>query len=88
MIHETQVSETELLLAKQQMDREFQRNQIKPGDPRYEYDKQVGGCWRLYCGGGRLGISGSVCCLLPDLQGAWDGGFAPRSSLGPRDLSH
>lgn len=45
------VSEVELRLAKQQMERDFLAKQLKPGDPAYEYDKQV--CFLL--------CSGSVC---------------------------
>ncbi|KAF5829394.1 CEP19-like protein-domain-containing protein [Dunaliella salina] len=35
------VSEMELRLAKQQMEREFTKHQLKPGEPGYEYDKQI-----------------------------------------------
>jgi hypothetical protein len=31
----------ELHLAKMRMDQDFQKNRVLPGDPRYEYDKQV-----------------------------------------------
>ena len=35
------VSDVELKLAKQQMDQEFQKHHLKPGDPQFVYDKQV-----------------------------------------------
>ena len=38
------MSEIELRLAKQQMEREFSMHQLKPGDPQYKYDKQVCVC--------------------------------------------
>jgi len=42
------VSEMELRLAKQQMEREFAKHQLKPGEPGYEYDKQVSVYGREY----------------------------------------
>mmetsp|Transcript_9248 Transcript_9248/g.16289 ORF Transcript_9248/g.16289 Transcript_9248/m.16289 type:complete len:338 (+) Transcript_9248:23-1036(+) len=36
-----QVTELELKMAKARMDSDFQRNQVKPGDTRYEYNKVV-----------------------------------------------
>lgn len=35
------VSEEELAAAKAEMDVDFERNRLKPGDPGFEYDKQV-----------------------------------------------
>lgn len=35
------VSEEELKLAKSLMNKDFERNQIRPGDPGYVYDKRV-----------------------------------------------
>ncbi len=42
-------TEVELRLAKQRMEQDFVRNQVRPGHPAYEYDKQVGAFWE---GGG------------------------------------
>lgn len=35
------VTEVELKLAKMNMEGDFRRNQLRPGDPGYEYDKQI-----------------------------------------------
>lgn len=35
------VTEVELKLAKMRMEEDFMKNQLKPGDPGFEYDKQV-----------------------------------------------
>ena len=37
------VTEVELKMAKMKMDEKFMENRVLPGDPRFEYDKQVGG---------------------------------------------
>jgi centrosomal protein CEP19 len=37
-----QVTDVELKMAKVVMDHAFVANQLKPGDPGFEYDKQVG----------------------------------------------
>ncbi len=36
------VTEVELQLAKAKMEEGFSKNRLRPGDPGYEYDKQVG----------------------------------------------
>jgi hypothetical protein len=36
-----QVTEVELKMAKMNMEGDFRRNQLRPGDPGYEYDKQI-----------------------------------------------
>lgn len=35
------VTDIELKMAKQKMDEEFSKNRLKPGDPGFEYDKQI-----------------------------------------------
>ncbi|KAL6752574.1 CEP19-like protein-domain-containing protein [Haematococcus lacustris] len=35
------VTEVELALAKKRMEQDFNKNRLKPGDPGFEYDKQV-----------------------------------------------
>lgn len=35
------MTEVELKMAKAAMDEHFCKNRLKPGDPGYEYDKQV-----------------------------------------------
>lgn len=38
------VTDLELRMAKQRMDEQFLQNRVLPGDPEFEYDKQVRGC--------------------------------------------
>lgn len=50
----------ELRIAKQQMDREFSKHQLKPGDPGYVYDKQASGVQIQAAGRGAF-LQGLAC---------------------------
>lgn len=61
------VSEVELQMAKAKMEEKFTANQIKPGDPQYEYDKQVRAqqlkqCLRLSATSGRCSTHAYTPC--------------------------